>query len=48
MARRRLKEDAEYGRSRAPGIWFRLAYYTAMFLIAGILVGVLYLDGFLG
>ena len=42
-----LKEQMKRGRGQAPGVWFRLLYYALVFLISGMLVGVLYLGSLL-
>ena len=42
-----LKEQVKRDQRQAPGIWFRLVYYAAMFLISGILIGILYLGSLL-
>jgi hypothetical protein len=43
----RLKEPTKRGHGRAPTIGFRMAYYSICVLIAGALVGVLYLGSLL-
>ena len=43
MVLRRLKEQTNRGHGRAPTLRFRMAYYAFCILIAGAIVGVLYL-----
>jgi hypothetical protein len=41
MAPRGLKDQVKHRQSQARGMKFRLIYYASMFLIAGVLVGIL-------
>ncbi len=43
MVLSRLKEQTKRGHGRAPTLMFRMSYYTCCALLAGVLVGVLYL-----
>lgn len=47
MAPHGLKAQVRQGQSRSPGMGFRLIYYAVMFLVAGFLIGALYLGSLL-